>query len=70
FHQGGQGVQDFNARIQNDSNNHVEISAANGQATLGVQGALELGNIATPNGTCLRNGAIAGDIDGSGLTFN
>lgn len=70
FHQGGQGVQDFNARIQNDSNNHVEISAANGQATLGVQGALELGNIATPNGACSRNGAIAGDSDGSGLAFN
>jgi hypothetical protein len=65
FHQAGQGVQDYNARIVNDSNSHLKIEAANGQGSLSVQGTIQPGNIATP-GTACSSTAIAGNSDGSG----
>jgi hypothetical protein len=66
FHQGGQGVQDYNARIINDKNNHLAIMAANGQAALQVQGTLQAGNVAVPGSSCSSNGTMAGNSDGSG----
>jgi hypothetical protein len=66
FHLGGQGVQDFNARIINDQNNHLTVASANGQATLGVQGTIQPGNVAAPGSACSGNSSIAGNADGSG----
>lgn len=66
FHYGGQGVQDFNARLMNDSNNHLQVSAANGSGSLGVQGAIQPGNIASPGAACAPNGQMAANRDGSG----
>jgi hypothetical protein len=66
FHQGGQGVQDFNARIINDKNDHLSIQAANGQAALQVQGTLQAGNVAVAGSSCSSNGIIGANSDGSG----
>ncbi|SAL05229.1 type IV pilus biosynthesis protein [Caballeronia calidae] len=66
FHLAGQGVQDYNARIINDSNNHLTITAANGQAALGVQGTIQPGSIASPDTYCSTNGQAAANADGSG----
>jgi hypothetical protein len=67
FHLGGQGIQDFNARVQNDSNGHLTVLAANGQGSLQVQGTIQTGNIAVPETTCSPNGITAGIADGSGM---
>lgn len=67
FHLAGQGTQDYNTRIVNDSNNHVTIAGANGQGSLGVQGTIQPGNIANPGTPCPKNGAAAANADGSGL---
>lgn len=66
FHLGGQGVQDFNARVINDSDSHLTIDGANGQGSLTVQGTLQLGNVATAGSFCPKNGVGAANIDGSG----
>jgi len=69
FHQTGQGVQDFNVRIQNSANNQLTISSASGQASVEIGGTIHLANIATPEASCTQNGTIAGIIDGTGLTM-
>ncbi|WP_321820767.1 MULTISPECIES: hypothetical protein [unclassified Burkholderia] len=66
FHFGGQGVQDFNARIINDQSNHLSIKAANGQASLGVEGTIQAGNVVVPGTWCPTNGLIGANSDGSG----
>jgi hypothetical protein len=66
FHLGGKGVQDFNARLQNDGDNHLVVAGANGKGSLGVQGTLQAGNIAIPGSNCSPNGIIAANADGSG----
>lgn len=70
FHQGGQGVQDFNVRIQNDANNHVTISSATGNAGLQVNGTLQLANIASVGGACAPNGIVAASADGTGQMYS
>jgi hypothetical protein len=67
FHLSGQGVQAYNARVVNDSNGHLTVSAANGQGSLQVQGTIQEGNIAVPETACSPNGAHAGISDGSGM---
>lgn len=67
FHQNGQGVQDFNVRMQNSANNQLTISSASGQAAVQVNGTIQLANLATPEAACSQNGVIAGIVDGSGL---
>ncbi|OXJ06704.1 shufflon system plasmid conjugative transfer pilus tip adhesin PilV [Burkholderia sp. HI2500] len=66
FHYGGKGVQDFNMRVMNDGDNHLMISGANGRGSLGVQGTLQAGNIATASTACSPNGTMAANSDGSG----
>lgn len=66
FHLGGQGVQDFNTRIVNDSNGKVSIYGANGRGSLAIQGTIQPGNVATPGTACPNNGEGAGNSDGSG----
>ncbi|UKD18093.1 shufflon system plasmid conjugative transfer pilus tip adhesin PilV (plasmid) [Burkholderia aenigmatica] len=66
FHLGGKGVQDFNARLQNDGDNHLVVAGADGKGSLGVQGTLQAGNIATPGTSCSPNGVMAANSDGSG----
>jgi hypothetical protein len=67
FHQSGQGVQNFNVRIQNSANNQLTISSASGQAAVQVNGTIQLANLATPEAACSQNGVIASIVDGSGL---
>ena len=69
FHQTGQGVQDFNVRVQNDANNQLTISSASGQANVQIGGTLQLAPIATPEAACAQNGRLAGISDGSGITM-
>jgi hypothetical protein len=66
FHLGGTGVQDFNARVINDSNNHLSIQGANGTGSLSAQYTLQAGNVATPGAACSPNGIMAAHSDGSG----
>ncbi|WP_175700975.1 shufflon system plasmid conjugative transfer pilus tip adhesin PilV [Burkholderia ambifaria] len=66
FHYGGKGAQDFNVRVMNDGDNHLMVSGANGQGSLGVQGTLQAGNIAVASTSCSPNGKIAANSDGSG----
>lgn len=66
FHYGGKGAQDFNARLQNDGDSHLVVAGANGKGSLGVQGTLQVGNIASPNTSCPTNGMAAANSDGSG----
>lgn len=70
FHQTGQGVQDFNVRVQNDANNHMTISAASGNAGVQVNGTLQLANIASVGTACSPNGIVAAGSDGTGQMFS
>jgi hypothetical protein len=70
FHQAGQGVQDFNVRVQNDADNHMTISAASGNAGLQVNGTLQLANIASVGTACSPNGIVAAGSDGTGQMFS
>lgn len=71
FHQAGQGVQNYNVRMQNDANNHLTISAATANgAGLQVNGTLQLANIANNGASCASNGLVAANSDGSGQMFS
>jgi hypothetical protein len=67
FHLAGQGVQDFNARLVNDTNGKLSLTAANGQGSLSVQGTVKVGNVAYPRQSCSgQAGSMAANVDGSG----
>lgn len=70
FHHTGQGVQDFNVRVQNDAANHMTISAASGNAGVQVNGTLQLANIASIGAGCSPNGIVAASADGSGQMYS
>ena len=70
FHLGGQGVQDFNARMVNDTDGHISVQAANGSAAMSVQGYVQPGAIATPGVGCAKPGAIGANTDGTGMLLS
>ncbi|MCA8270709.1 shufflon system plasmid conjugative transfer pilus tip adhesin PilV [Burkholderia vietnamiensis] len=69
FHLGGSGVQDFNTRVVNDSDGHLSVVGANGNASLKVQGTVQVGSIATPRTRCPGPGFFAANADGSGQSL-
>lgn len=75
FHLAGQGVQDFNVRLINDSNNNLSVVGTTGNANLTVggvtaTGTVSAGALATPGQACSPNGQIADAYDSSGLMLS
>lgn len=68
FHLGGQGVQDFNARIINTSDGALQVEAANGASTLSVQGYVNPGATAVAGGACASPGSVS--ADGTGILYS
>ncbi len=55
FHLGGQGVQDFNARIINQTDGNLEIEGAHGNGSLTTQGDVNAGGMVHAMGTTVAN---------------
>ncbi|CAG9230043.1 Type IV pilus biosynthesis protein [Paraburkholderia tropica] len=69
FHLAGQGVQDYNTRVENDADGRISLIAANGQSSLKVQGTVQVGSIATPRTSCPGPGHFAANADNSGQSL-